>query len=75
MEESRVSQSFQKLFSYSAIIVVGWVELRETCESEPSLFRVMNIPKSHRQPDCHQLTLRIPGGSSRLPQRFFQNNF
>ena len=39
------SRSFQKLFSCSAIIFVGLVESRGTSESEPSTFRVMNIPQ------------------------------
>ena len=33
MEEQRFSQSFQKLSSYSAIIIVGLAELRERSES------------------------------------------
>ena len=38
-------QSFQKLFSCSVIIFIGKFESRETSQSEPSTFRVMNIPK------------------------------
>ena len=38
MEEYRFLQSFQKLFSYSTITFVGFVESRETSESEPSTF-------------------------------------
>ena len=45
MEEKRFQQSFQKLFSCSAVIFVGLVESRETSESKPSTFRVMNIAK------------------------------
>ena len=45
MEEQRFSQSFQKLFSCSAITFVGLVQSRETSESEPGDFRVMNISK------------------------------
>ena len=37
MEEKRFLQSFQKLFSYSAIIVVGLAESREASENEPSI--------------------------------------
>ena len=46
------SQSFQKLFSSSAIIFVGLVESRETSKREPSYFRVMNIPEKP-QAACH----------------------
>ena len=40
-----MSQSFKKLFFCSAIIFVGLIESRETFESEPCTFSVMNIPK------------------------------
>ena len=49
-------QSCQKLFSCYAIIFVGLVESRDTSESEPSTFRVINLKKSHRQPCSHHYT-------------------
>ena len=41
---------FPKLFPCSVIIFVSLVESRETSESEPSIFRVMNFPKKPPMP-------------------------
>ena len=46
MEEYCYSQSFRNLFSYSAIIFIGLVESHETSETEPIIFRFMNLPRS-----------------------------
>ena len=43
MKELRFSKSFKKLFFSSAIIFVGLFVSRETSESEPGTFHVMNI--------------------------------
>ena len=42
---NNVFQSVQKLFSYSAIRLVGLAESCETSESEPGTSGVVNIPK------------------------------
>ena len=44
MEEYSFSQHFQKLFPCYEIIFVGFVEPRETYESELDTFCIMNIP-------------------------------
>ena len=58
----------KKLFSYSLILFVGLAESSETSESEPSNFRVMNIPKKPQRAVLSSLNNEVWSDSPfRLP--------